>query len=325
MSSPRRGVARRPSRGVALLAAAVIVAAPAPGLRSDSPQEARIKLDVALVLVEATVKNRAGRVLGDLKQEDFRVSEDGTEQQIAHFSRDQLPLAVALVVDLSSSIEPFLRPLRYATLTTLKTLKEEDEVALFTFSTGVERRVALTRDKREVADEIEFFATSGSTNINDGVYHAARYLHEERPAARRVIILVSDNVPTERGRADHRRVVEAALEADTAVYSIRVPGRNPHLARLHARAAGMGFVNVSKLCEETGGEMFDIEKEGTLTQAFQTLIERLKTRYTLGYYPANHARDGRFRALEVRLGAPFGAKGKDYSIVSKRGYYSSRG
>jgi len=312
------------------LLAAVLTAAlmwmPLGAAPQEPPPDARtlpqIRVDVSLVLVEATVKDRAGRIVGDLQKEDFRLFEDGAEQAIEHFSRDQLPLAVALVVDLSGSIEPFLRPLRYATLTALRTLKDEDEVALFTFSSDVEKRVELTRDKRAVADEIEFFSAAGATNINDAVYEAARYLGRAAPAARRVIVLVSDNVPTA-GGVRAREVAEAALEADAAVYGIKVPGRNPPMARAAARIARPGMVNVSKLAEETGGEVFDIEKEGSLFLAFQTLIERLKTRYTLGFYPAKQARSG-FRALEVRLASARGSRGKDYTVLAKRGYYATR-
>jgi VWFA-related protein len=284
-------------------------------------QEPRIKVDVNLVLLEATVKGPGGRVMKDLKKEDFLLDEDGQPQEIAHFSRDQIPLAVALVVDLSNSIEPFIRPLRYATLTALKSLKPEDEVALFTFSRDVQQRVALTRDKREVSDQIEFFETGGSTNINGAVYDAARYLREEAPAARRVIVLVSDNVPTDSGGVGPRQVTEAALAADAAGYSLKVPGYNPLASRLAAKGVG-GLVNVGKLASETGGEIFDIEKEGSLFLAFQALIERLKTRYTLGFYPTRRTTDGSFRRLNLRLQPSFGAKGRDYTILSKTGYYA---
>ncbi len=303
------------------IGAALVVAQdsqqPAPG--------ARIKVDVNLVLLEATVKDKDGHVMKDLKKEDFLVYENGQQQQIVHFSRDQLPLAVALVVDLSTSISPFLRPLRYATLTALKTLKPEDEVALFTFSGDVQRRVELTHDKREVSDQIEFFTAGGSTNINGALYEAARYLRAEAPAARRVIILVSDNVPTDSGGVSHKEVLDAVLEADSALYGIKVPGRNPLGARLAAKIGERGLVNVSKLATETGGEIFDVEKEGSLFLAFQALIDRLKTRYTLGYYPTNTAPDASFRTLDVRLSPTWGAKGSSYTVLVKRGYYPPRG
>lgn len=282
-----------------------------------------IRVEVKLVLLEATVKDKSGHPMKELKKEDFVLEEDGVPQQIAHFSRDQLPLAVVLVVDLSESIRPFIRPLRYATLTALRSLKPEDEVALFTFSGDVQQRVRLTRDKREVSDQIEFFSTGGSTNINGAIHEAARYLREAAPAARRVIVLVSDNVPTDTGGVSPREVTEAALEADAAVYGLKIPGYNPPEVRARARLGG-GFVNVSKLTGETGGEIFDIEKEGSLFLAFQALIERLKTRYTLGFYPTRKAEDGSFHQLNLRLAPSFGAKGKDYAVLSKRGYYAAR-
>ncbi len=274
---------------------------------------AQIRVETQVVLVEATVKDRAGRVAGDLKKEDFVVLDDGVVQQISHFSRDQMPLAVALVVDLSGSIEPFLRPLRYATLTALKTLRAEDQVALFLFTSDVERRVDLTRDKREVSDQLEELSAQGGTNINAAVYEAARYLEDEAPAARRVVILVSDNVPIESGGYRAQEVAEAVLAADAALYGLKVPGRNPVGAKLAGRLRGGDLVNVSKLAAETGGEVFDVEKEGSLFLAFQQLITRLKTRYTLGYYPAR-AGDGKFHKLEVTVSG--------HSVLAKRGYYS---
>ncbi len=292
-------------------------------LQDTQQPQAKIRVDVNLVLVEATVKDKAGRVMHDLTKEDFAIDEDGVGQEIAHFSRDQLPLAVALVVDLSHSIEPFLRPLRYATLTALKALKPEDEVALFTFSDGAELRVPLTRDKREVSDQIEFFHTGGGTNINRGIYDAARYLREQAPAARRVVVLVSDNVGNITGGVNHEQVAEAALEADAAVYNLKVPGYNPLPAQM-ASAGVRGLVNVNKLTAETGGEIFDVQKEGSLYLAFQALIERLKTRYTIGFYSRHNPPDGRFRRLNLRLQPKFGAKGKDYTVLSKTGYYATR-
>ncbi len=284
---------------------------------------APIRVDVNLVLVEATVKDKAGRGMKDLKKEDFVLDEDGVPQQIAHFSRDQLPLAVALVVDLSASIEPFIRPLRYATLTALKSLKPEDQVALFTFSSDVQRRVPLTHDKLEISDQIEFFHTGGGTNINRAIYDAARYLRNEAPAARRVIVLVSDNVPTVNDGISPKQIVEAVLEADAAVYGLKVPGYNPLAARMAAKSMG-GLINVSKVSAETGGEIFDIEKEGSLYLAFQALIERLKTRYTLGFYPTHKTEDGGFRRLNLRLQQNFGSKGHEYTVLSKSGYYAAR-
>ena len=311
----------RARRALAAALAALVLAG-ATRVEAQAQGSAPIRVETDLVLLEATVKDKSGRIMKDLKREDFVLDEDGMAQQVEHFSRDQLPLAVALVVDLSGSIKPFLRPLRYATQTALRALKPEDEVALFTFTSEVEERVRLTHDKREVSDQIEFFSAGGGTNINRAIYNAAKYLREAAPAARRVIVLISDNVPTVNDGVSASEVANAALEADAAVYGLKVPGDNPLAARMIS--VGRGFVSVPKLTEETGGEIFEGEKEGSLFLAYPTLIERLKTRYTLGFYSTRKDRDGRFRKLNLRLQPRFGGKGRDYTVISKTGYYATR-
>ncbi len=107
--------------------------APAMAQSQDQDQGGVLRASVNLVMVDATVKTKSGNIMGDLKKENFELREDGVQQNVQIFSRDELPLNVALVLDLSDSIEPFLGPLRNAANTALAALKPEDEVALFTF------------------------------------------------------------------------------------------------------------------------------------------------------------------------------------------------
>src|SRR5579871_1853380 len=104
-----------------------------------------IQVDVNLVLLDATVKNKAGEIMANLKKDDFQVREDGATQKLDVFSRDELPLDVALVLDLSDSIGPFLGPLRDAASTALGALKPDDQVALFTFSTEAQLVTPFTK------------------------------------------------------------------------------------------------------------------------------------------------------------------------------------
>src|SRR6266481_3665530 len=139
---------------------------------SQGPEQDQgaIRVAVNLVLIDATVKTKDGQIMSNLKKEDFEVREDGVAQKLEVFSRDELPLNVALVLDLSDSIGPFLSPLRDAAATTLAALKPEDEVALFTFSTEAELRIPFTKDKNEIAGQINAFHVGGATNINDGIF-----------------------------------------------------------------------------------------------------------------------------------------------------------
>src|ERR1700693_2344331 len=186
-----------------------------------------IRVDVNLVLVDATVKTKDGQIMANLKKDDFEVREDGVAQKVEIFSRDELPVNVALILDLSDSIGPFLAPLREAATIALAALKPDDEVALFTFSTEAEMRLALTKDKNKIADQINTFDARGATNINDGIFLAAEYLLKTPPNGRRVIILISDDVGTTAGGQGTRDIVTEAIASDSVLYNLKIPGYNP--------------------------------------------------------------------------------------------------
>jgi Ca-activated chloride channel homolog len=280
-----------------------------------------IHVDVNLVLVDATVKTKAGKIMNGLKKEDFELREDGAPKNIEIFSRDELPLNVALVLDLSDSIGPFLGPLREAANTALSALKPEDEVALFTFSTEAELRTPFTKDKSEVAQQINGFKVGGATNINDGIFLAAQYLLKQPPKGRRVIILISDDVGTDAGGQGTRDIVTEAVAADAVLYNLKIPGYNPP-GTLFAASMIPGLVNIRKVADQTGGEIFDVPDVAHLDAVFRELIDRIKTRYTVGYYTNANGANGKPHKIDVHLAKSFGKKGHDYVILARTEYYA---
>jgi Ca-activated chloride channel family protein len=287
---------------------------------AQEPDQGTIRVNVNLVLMDATVKTKDGQIMANLKKDDFEVREDGAVQKLDVFNRDELPLDVALVLDLSDSIEPFLAPLREAATIALSALKPNDQVALFTFATDAELRMALTKDKNKIADQITTFDARGATNINDGIFVAAEYLLKTPPTGRRVIILISDDVGTDAGGQGTRDIVTEVIAADTVLYNLKIPGYNPPGTLMHS-AMTPGLVNIGKVMEATGGELFDVRNVSNLDAAFSALIQRIKTRYTLGYYTMATGGEGKPHKLDVRLASSFGKKGRDYTILSKNGYY----
>ena len=273
----------------------------------QEPPQNVIRVNVNLVLVDATVKNKAGQIMGDLKQENFELSEDGTPQKIEIFSRDELPLDVALALDLSDSIGPFLVPLRQAANIALSALKPEDQVALFTFSTEAQMRVPFTHDKSQIANMIGGFQAGGATNINDAIFLPAQYLLNAPQKDRRVIILISDDVGTSAGGQGTRD-------------NLKIPGYNPPETRM-AAAMTPGLVDIRKVVEQTGGEVFNVPDVAHLDEVFRALIQRIKTRYTLGYYTNASAAQGKPHKIDLRLTPQFGKKGRDYTLLSRSAFY----
>ena len=286
----------------------------------QEPPQNVIRVNVNLVLVDATVKNKAGQIMVDLKQENFELREDGTPQKIEIFSRDELPLDVALVLDLSDSIGPFLVPLRQAANIALSALKPEDQVALFTFSTEAQMRAPFTHDKSQIADMIGGFQTGGATNINDAIFLPAQYLLNAPQKDRRAIILISDDVGTSSGGQGTRDIVTEAIASDAVVYNLKIPGYNPPETRM-AAAMTPGLVDIRKVVEQTGGEVFNVPDVAHLEEGFRALIQRIKTRYTLGYYTNATAALGKPHKIDVRLGPSFGKKSHDYTVLSRSAFY----
>lgn len=288
--------------------------------QSQDQKQGAIRVNVNLVLVDATVKSKDGQIMPNLKKDDFEVREDGMVQKLDVFSRDEMPLNVALVLDLSDSIGPFLGPLRDAATIALGSLKPDDEVALFTFATEAQMRESLTKDKNKIADQISKFEARGATNINDGIFVAAEYLLKQPPNGRRVIILISDDVGTDAGGQGTRDIVTEAIAADAVLYNLKIPGDNPLSTRLYASTIP-GLVDIRKVMDATGGELFDVQDVAHLDSVFSALIQRLKTRYTLGFYTQASGAEGRPHKLDVRLASSFGKKGRDYNILAKNSYY----
>ena len=298
-----------------------------PDPASEQPEPAdpgafKLNVKVQMVLVDAVVRDRAGRMIDSLALSDFRVYEDGVEQPIRSFSRDELPLAVALVIDRSGSVAPYIDELRRIAYRALGQLKPGDKVALFSFASTVERLENLTADRQRIADGIARIRAGGGTDIIDALFDATAYLGKVAPESRRAIILVSDNQPTVRPHATEGETIRMAMETETVVYSLKTSGDNPPMAmRLPNWVTGLG--SVGKVTQETGGEILDVANVGMLDAALGAVISRLRLRYCLGYYPPNQGQGGAFHTIEVRLVERLGRSGSDYLIHARRGYYST--
>src|ERR1039457_7031926 len=294
----------------------------APGNRLPPAEKGgfTLKVDVSMVLVEATVRDTKGRIANDLKREDFRVFEDGVERQIIYFSRDELPLAVALVVDGSSSISPMLSELHHAAYDTLSQLKPEDQVALYAFAAHPERLVDLTTDRKSIADSIMGIGSAGGTNIADALHEAIDDLGQEARDRRHAVIMISDNQPTAKGEFNGDDVIRLALETQTIVYSVRV-GRDHLEGTVDEPGWIPGARWVNKIMLETGGEIIDMAAVGSAQKAMAAFRARLKQHYTLGSKISNPRRDRAFRAIDVRLSDRTQNSKHPYKIFARHGYY----
>jgi len=194
-------------------------------------QETTVTLESPLVLVDAIVLNKkTNTIVGDLTREDFLIWENGKRQEITHFSREELPLSIVLLVDVSGSVQPIIDEIQRVALDALSKLKPQDRVALMIFANRPKLLVELTSDRGAIAEKLENIWSEATdvgmaTFINLGIYEAARYLRKKTdPTERRAIVMITDDIDTSwfRGGPPREVVLRELYEGGVALCGILV-------------------------------------------------------------------------------------------------------
>jgi VWFA-related protein len=281
-----------------------------------------IKVDVDVVNILCTVYDRRGALVTDLKQEDFKIFENGKPQQIRYFAREtNLPLTLALLLDVSGSVQRFVELEKNTAARFLDAvLRPDDQALLMGFSStiilwqdltpsGPRLNAALQRLR-----SIPFKGLPGegqpmpSTLLYDAVQAAANE-KLKNVAGRKAMVIISDGL--DNGSSIKQDAAIAAVEAtNTVVYSICYESSQGSL---------FGCSYLKNLSEATGGRMFQVGKKLSLKEVFQIIQDEMRSQYALGFVPSNREHDGKFRKLEVKV-APKGLK-----VQTRRGYYAAGG
>ena len=299
----------------------------------------RIRLGVDLVVLDALVlQQRTSRPVGDLRREDFTLFEEGVRQEISHFGRDTLPLSVILLVDRGGCLDPFGEQVRRATAEALSRLKPEDEVAMMAFHDTTEIVQGFSRNRNRLLDALNRMPPHDENAghcFNRAFYDAAAYMRRAgNPDGRRVIIVIT-GVTTGFECAGpsveeaHMSVLESGSVVCGLIPKTAEQRMESGIMRAAAGIAGLFKVRssgVNKLAEETGGEVMT-DKPENLDRAFNTLVEHLRTRYSLGFVSSSPRQDGRFRKVKLEL-APAAVKqhesGGKLIVKTRRGYVAAK-
>ena len=283
---------------------------PAPAQPPPGPV---FKVDVKLVRLLVTVKDRQGALVGSLDRNDFSVYDCGVKQDLAVFERQtELPLSVSVLIDASGSTA---KDVRYETTSVEKFFKAllgegnpKDAASLYSFNYDVTLLQGFTRSTGRLNENLRSLRSTGGTSLYDAIALATRELG--RRDGRHVIVVVTDGGDTT-SRTKYSEALEAAQRADAAVYPILVvpitndAGRN--LGGEHA---------LTTIAAGTGGRVFEPSVGAPLDQAFTDILRDLRTQYLLGYYPRNlPANAPRFHPVRVEVARP------DLRPSTRTGYY----
>lgn len=286
-------------------------------------------MEVAVVNLYCTVKDRQGRLATNLAAGDFEIHEDGRRQQVRYFSREtDRPLSLALLMDTSISQKEVLPAQKEAAGHFLQqVLRPVDQAMIMSFDVNVEvwhnftsetprlhwalNRMTVNNKPRLKPGE-KLPVPLGGTRLFDAIHEAA----SERMAnatERRVIILISDGVDAG-SKVSEQQAVEAVQRADAMLYAIRFT--DPAFYWRAANKPGGGDPVLRRITAATGGRVLFPADKARLQEAFDEIASELRSQYSLGYTPINRARDGRFRRLDVRV------LRDGYQVQARRGYFA---
>jgi VWFA-related protein len=281
----------------------------------------QIRVQVNLVNLFATVRDKHKAIVTGLKQDDFQVYEDGQLQEITNFSAESdLPITLGILMDTSGSEYYMLSGEKEAGSRFLaRVLRKGDLAMIMSFDTDVDLLADFTDDRAMLNRAINRAQVNvpvggiiaqgplpssgtGGTNFYDAVYLAAHdKLSDE--AGRKAIVVLTDAEDTG-SKLNLQDAIEVAQRTDTVVHILLV-------------AADGGDQTVAKrLTDETGGRMIVVRSEKNLEAAFDQISEELRSQYTIGYSPTNKKHDGSYRKVKVET------KDKEYSVLTRRGYYA---
>src|SRR5437762_940886 len=248
-----------------------------------------VKVDVDLVTVDALVlqKNTA-RIIGDLKRDDFIISEDGVKQDITHFGQDSLPLSVLLLIDRGGCLDPFGEHVRHAALDAISHLKAVDEVAVMSYHNNVELLQGFTRDRNAIAGALNHVPPHDEQAdhcLNKGLFDAAEYMiRSGNPIGRRVVIAIT-GITRSFDCADGpsgKLAAQTIYESGSVVCGIIPKSGDQSMekgimiwATRMGKLGGAPSMDLQNLANETGGEVLQ-DKPENLDTTFNTLINHLR-------------------------------------------------
>jgi Ca-activated chloride channel family protein len=289
-----------------------------------------------LVLVDVQVLHtKTNAPAPALQARDFQISEEGVPQQILHFSRDEFPLSVVLLFDLTDSVRLVLKRLAEGAKTALAHFKPADEVAVMVYSGHAAVVDGFTLDRERTVRAIEKAAamTSGEpAYFNEALYQAALELrHAASPANRRVVIWLTDNLPNvpysphghvhteaEALRVLHQEsVVVAPILLRSPLWAVLGPMVRAAEAR-YEKSFPPG--DARKYAEWTGGQAVGLRGKQP-EERLAELIDDLRARYTIGYRPSDPQPAGTFRKIRVELLPSPALRPKEWTVLARQGYY----
>jgi Ca-activated chloride channel family protein len=297
------------------VAAASAAQTPAP---AQPPVQVPFRAGVDLVSLNVTVADGSGKYVTDLTAEDFNVFEDGVKQEVTFFNRTNLPIALALLLDTSASMDTKLPTAQEAAIGFAKRLRPQDLAEVIDFDSRVVVLQNFTNSAAELEAAIKKTSAGGSTSLYNAVYIALKDLKKvvaknSEEIRRQAIVVLSDGEDTS-SLLPFEEVLDLAKRSETAIYAIGL--RAPDGPGTTTKGFKEAEFVLRQFAQETGARSFFPNQLSELAGVYGQISDELSSQYTVGYTSRNPKRDGSWRRVVVRIARP------SMTARTKMGYFA---
>lgn len=272
-----------------------------------------IKVAVNLVLIPVTVTDPLNRIVIGLSRDDFQIVDGKQSQEIKHFSREDAPLSLGIILDCSGSMKSKIERARDAVSEILKIGNQQDEFFLLKFADRPEEVTDFTPAVEGIQSDLVTTVPKGRTALLDAIYIGLNKMRQAK-FQKKAVLIISD------GGDNHSRYTEAEIkslvkESDVMIYAIGIYDR---YFATHEELLGPDLL--SQITNVTGGRTFTIDNPNDLPAIAHRIGIELRDQYVIGYNPGNSRRDGKWHKVKVkvRMRKHF----PHLQVYAKAGYYA---
>jgi VWFA-related protein len=265
------------------------------------------RVDVQFVELFTSVVDRGGKPVDDLVQGDFKVVEDGSEQQIRRFEKMRdVPIYAGIMLDTSTSMgdnDKLEAAIKGALGFFQKVIRPKDRAAVVTFSDQPNLAVRFTNQEALLTGGLTGLQAAGNTTLYDSLVYTLFYFGGIK--GKRAIVLLTDG-KDEGSRYTYEDALEYARRSGVAIYTVGI-GINTGQPDVRLK--------MSRLADETGGRAFFVDRASEIERIYNQIEAELRSQYLLAYQSNNEGKSDKFRVVEVKMARP-GLEAK-----TLRGYY----
>ena len=280
-----------------------------------TPPRALIRTSADLVLVPVTITDGFDRPVVGLDQDNFQLYEDKKAQQIKHFSSEDTPVSIGLIVDMSGSMTDKMDRTREAIQQFCKASNPQDEFFMITFSDVPRLTTDFTNKSEQLQNDLLASAPRGRTALLDAIYMGLRKMKDAR-YPRRALLILSDGGDNH-SRYSGRDVISTVKEADVLMYAVGTYDRY-----VNTQEELLGPDLLRSMTEVTGGKAYTVTDARVLPAVTKAIGEQLRHQYVLAYQPQSKPHNGKWYKINVKLRLPKSLHALLH-VNARTGYYAN--